>query len=149
MVEVATLIEGVTVTPVQKIHHPKGDIYHALKCTDTTFSEFGEAYFTTVHNGDTKGWKKHTKMRMNLVVPVGTVTFFLHSEESGKTATITLGAQNYQRLTIEPGVWVAFRGGNDSSDSGLNLVLNIASLPHDPDEAENVELSAFPLQCSL
>ena len=76
MVEITTLMEGVTLTPLRQIHHSKGDVFHALKNTESSFSEFGEAYFTTVHAGETKGWKKHTRMRMNLIVPVGSVRFF-------------------------------------------------------------------------
>ena len=49
-------IEGLSFTPIKKIHHEKGDIYHALKSTEDSFTEFGEAYFTTVHKGDIKGW---------------------------------------------------------------------------------------------
>ncbi len=141
MVETVSLMSGVTITSLKQIEHPKGDIFHALKATESSFSEFGEAYFTTVHAGVTKGWKKHTRMRMNLIVPVGEVTFYLHSEQIGKTKAITLGVNHYARLTVEPGIWVAFRGG----EHDLNLVLNIASLSHDPLEAENDELNQFPL----
>ena len=141
MDESMSLLSGVTITPLKQIQHPKGDIFHALKANDPCFSEFGEAYFTSVHAGLTKGWKKHSKMRMNLIVPSGEVTFFLHSEQDNKTEAITLGVNYYARLTIEPGVWVAFRGGEHEQ----NLVLNIASLSHDPLEAENVELDQFPL----
>ena len=66
---------------------------------------------------------------------------FLHSETTGLTKTVTIGANQYARLTIEAGIWVAFCG----EDNDLNLVLNIASLSHDPSEAENVALEQFPL----
>lgn len=141
MVEALKVMAGVTVTSLKQIHHPKGDVYHALKSNEPDFTKFGEAYFTTVHAGVTKGWKKHTRMSMNLVVPAGEVTFYLHSEHDGKTRAVTIGASHYARLTIEPGIWVAFRGGEHE----LNLVLNIASLSHDSLEAENVELNQFPL----
>ncbi|CAM3858502.1 dTDP-4-dehydrorhamnose 3,5-epimerase [Parendozoicomonas haliclonae] len=136
-----TLFPGVIVTPLNKVHHSKGDIFHVLKRSESSYSDFGEAYFTSVYAGVTKGWKKHTRMRMNLVVPVGDVTFFIHCEKEGKTESITLGGKHYARLTIEPGYWVAFRG----EEQAINLVLNIASLPHDPLEAESFELNRFPL----
>ncbi len=134
-------MDGVILTPVKRIHHPKGDVYHALKATEESFDTFGEAYFTTVHFNDTKGWKKHTKMTMNLVVPVGKVCFYLHEEKSGETFSVELGEDNYQRLTVKPGVWMAFRGAGE----GLNLVLNLASIPHDSNEAVNVDLETFSL----
>ena len=134
-------LKGVVITPLKKIYHPKGDIYHALKCTDDSFLEFGEAYFTTINKGDLKGWKQHTKMVMNLVVPVGEVGFHFYNETTSKGAFLQVGASNYVRLTLQPGVWMAFEG----IAKGLNLVLNIASIPHDPNEAINVAIDSFPL----
>ncbi|WP_262689855.1 dTDP-4-dehydrorhamnose 3,5-epimerase [Kordiimonas aestuarii] len=137
-----TLPEGIELTPLKRIHHPQGDIYHALKASEGSFSEFGEAYFTTVTQGETKGWKQHTRMTMNLVVPVGDVTFFLRHVETGQHMAVTLGADNYCRLTVAPGYWMAFKG----EGSPLNLVLNIASIEHDPGEAVNVALETYPLE---
>lgn len=131
----------VELTPLKRICHPKGDIYHALKAQEANFTGFGEAYFTTIKSGETKGWKKHLQMTMNLVVPVGMVRFYLHDEETRNTLSFELGEHNYQRLTVGPGMWMAFRGIGDE----LNLVLNLASIPHDPEESVNLPLEAFPL----
>lgn len=136
-----SILEGVSVTPLKKIHNPKGNVYHGLKCTDDSFSEFGEAYFTTIHHGDIKGWKQHTKMVMNLLVPVGNVGFHFYNQSTSKGAFVKVGASNYVRLTVQPRIWMAFNGiGED-----LNLVLNISSIPHDPDEAINADIESFPL----
>lgn len=136
-----TIIDGVTITPLKKIHHPKGDIYHALKCAENSFVDFGEAYFTTINHGDLKGWKQHSKMVMNLVVPMGNVRFYVYNPKTLEHANISIGLNNYARLTVRSGVWTAFEGiGNNT-----NLVLNIASIPHDPNEATNVDVNAFPL----
>jgi dTDP-4-dehydrorhamnose 3,5-epimerase len=134
-------IEGVSITPIKKICHEKGDVYHALKSTEDSFTKFGEAYFTTVHKGDIKGWKKHTKMVMNLIVPVGEVGFYFHNRTSSKGEFIQVGLSNYVRVTVQPGIWVAFEGLKEE----LNLILNIASIAHDPNEAINVKLNTFPL----
>lgn len=131
----------IELTPLKQISHPKGDIYHALKVQEASFAGFGEAYFTTIKSGETKGWKKHHHMTMNLVVPVGTVRFHLHDDETQSTSCFELGESNYQRLTVGPGMWMAFSGIGDD----LNLVLNLASIPHDPDECVNLPLEAFPL----
>lgn len=128
-------------TPLKRIHHPKGDVYHGLKSSDTGFAGFGEAYFTSVHHGQAKGWKKHTRMQMNLVVIVGEVHFHVHDERSKRTACFVLGEGNYVRLTVPPGYWVAFEG----KGSGLNLICNIASIPHDPEEAQNLPLDSFAM----
>ena len=66
-------MDGITLTPLRRIENPKGDIFHAMKASDTGFSGFGEAYFSTVNKSDIKGWKKHTKMTLNLIVVMGEV----------------------------------------------------------------------------
>ncbi len=134
-------MDGVSQTLLKRISHPKGDILHVLKVTDLDFAKFGEAYFTTVHYKNIKGWRKHSQMELNLVVPVGNVKFYIHDSKSGETQRIIIGEDNYQRLHVKPGLWVAFEGLNE----GLNLVLNIASIAHDPSEAENLPIEAFTL----
>ncbi len=131
-------------TPLKQIFHPKGDVYHAMKASDTGFTGFGEAYFTTVHHGVTKGWKRHSRMQMNLIVPLGAVQFYLHDEATGKTTRYLLGPANYARLTVPPGYWMAFQGMSED----LNLVCNLASIEHDPEEALNVPLETYPLETS-
>jgi dTDP-4-dehydrorhamnose 3,5-epimerase len=128
-------LDGVVVTPLKQIHHPKGDIYHAMKRSDEGFYGFGEAYFSTINKNDIKGWKKHTKMTLNLVVPLGEIEFVIYDEGKDEFFTITLSQNNYKRVTISPNLWVAFRGLNES-----NMLLNLASIEHNPDESENIEL---------
>lgn len=133
-------MDGVELTPLKRIEHPKGDIYHAIKAIEKSYTGFGEAYFTTIHFQQTKGWKKHQRMTMNLVVPVGKVRFYLRND-SGEAMLYDLGVDNYQRLTVSPGIWMAIHGlGED-----LNLVLNVADIPHEPTEAVNVDLETYPL----
>lgn len=129
-----------SVTPLRRIPNLKGDILHALKQSDAGFAGFGEAYFTHVNPGEIKGWKKHTRMQLNLVVPVGTVRFYVHDEAQGKTDIYELGSQNYARLTVPPGLWVAFEG----LAQAVNMLLNVASIEHDPHEAMTMPLDAFP-----
>lgn len=128
------------VTQLKIIAHPKGDVFHALKASEGSFQGFGEAYFSTIRAGVTKGWKKHLRMHLNLVVPVGSIAFHVHNEALGQTKVFTLNHDNYQRLTVPPGNWLAFEGLFD----GLSMLLNIANLEHDPDEAVNVDLNSFP-----
>lgn len=137
--ESLSLPDGVVVTPLKRIYHPKGNIFHALKCSEKEYMGFGEAYFTTIHPGDIKGWKKHLNMTMNLVVPLGQVIFYLHDEHVGLTTQVVLGESHYARLTVPTGIWMAFQGEKE-----INLILNIASIEHDPYEAVSAELNSFP-----
>ena len=36
-------MDGVILTPLKQIYHPKGDIFHAMKASDIGFIGFGEA----------------------------------------------------------------------------------------------------------
>ena len=139
------LIEGVIVTPLKQIFHPKGNIFHGLKKSDPGYTEFGEAYFSTVLTGDIKPWKKHLKMTLNLIVPEGEVKFVVFderqsSETMGEYFTIQLSPQNYFRLTVPPNVWLSFKG----IGRGNNILLNIADMEHDPDEIIRYNLNQIP-----
>ncbi len=127
--------------PLRKIENPKGDIFHGLKKSDDGYSGFGEAYFTTIRFEEIKGWKKHKFMQMNLIVASGNVRFYIFADGASKPKYYDIGSKNYGRLTIPPELWVAFTG----LDRGINLILNIANIEHDPDESVNVPIHTFPL----
>jgi dTDP-4-dehydrorhamnose 3,5-epimerase len=129
-------MDGVTLTPLKKITHPKGDIFHAMKASDDGFFGFGEAYFSTVNQGEVKGWKKHTEMTLNLVVVIGEIEFVVYDDNS--FYSVKLSKNNYQRLTVESGLWLAFRG-----ISVENMLLNLASIEHNTNESKNVDMCGF------
>ncbi|MBP6714687.1 MAG: dTDP-4-dehydrorhamnose 3,5-epimerase family protein [Aliarcobacter sp.] len=135
-------MEGVILTPLKQIVNPKGDLYHALKKSDNGYKSFGEAYFSTVIKDEIKGWKKHTVMVLNLIVPIGAVEFIIYDDRIDSSTknqffSLILSQENYQRLTVPAGVWMAFKGiGED-----LNMLLNIASIEHDPSEAITKQLT--------
>ena len=122
-------------TPLKQIFHSKGDIFHAMKKSDVGFDGFGEAYFSTINKDTIKGWKKHTKMILNIVVPVGEIEFIIYDDDTREFEAVKLSQDNYQRLTIKPGLWMAFRGCDVS-----NMLLNLASIEHDSKEVEVLEL---------
>lgn len=129
-------MDGVILTPLKQIYHPKGDIFHAMKKSDIGFDGFGEAYFSTINQNDIKGWKKHTKMTLNIVVPVGNIEFVVYDEKTKEFFSTKLSHNNYQRLTVKAGLWMAFKGLDK-----YNMLLNLASIEHDPNEAVNIELN--------
>jgi len=129
-------MDGVIVTPLKQIHHPKGDVFHGMKKSDAGFDGFGEAYFSTINKNDIKGWKKHTEMTLNLVVPVGETKFVMYDEKTKEFFSVTLSQSNYQRLTIKPNIWMAFQGVGE-----YNMLLNLASIEHDSNESVNLEIS--------
>lgn len=135
------LIEGLLVTPERRISHPKGDIMHAMKRSSAGFAGFGEAYFSMVRTGETKGWKRHRSATLNLLVPIGKVRFVVYDDRAesasvGRFNKFVLGDGGHARLTVPPGLWVAFRGLAVHD----NVLINISNEEHDPTEADNVGL---------
>jgi len=130
------LIDGIVLTDLKIIPGENGGVMHVLKATESSYNGFGEAYFSSVVTGKIKGWKQHLKMTLNLVVPVGAIRFVIYDDrEASKTFQtfneFYLGPEEkYYRLTIPPGLWMAFQGTGEN----LNLLLNIANIPHDPME---------------
>ncbi len=138
------LIDGVLVTPQKRIQHPKGDIIQMMKSSEEGYVGFGEAYFSSVIYNTIKGWKRHRSMTLNLLVPTGEVRFVIYDDREksstyGGVMEVNLDHNNCSRLTIPPMLWVAFKG----IGTGLNLILNIANIEHDPEEADYAELTDF------
>ena len=136
------MIDGVIFTPLSIIDTKGGVVLHAMKSCDPGFFGFGESYFSTIESNAIRGWKLHHEMVLNLIVPVGSVRFVIFdnrvdSRTEGKFGDFVLSPSNYGRLTVPPNLWVGFQG-IDLQDS---LILNIASIPHDPNESESRKLS--------
>jgi dTDP-4-dehydrorhamnose 3,5-epimerase len=110
---------------------------HAIKRSSSGYSDFGEAYFSWVAVGAVKAWKKHKRMVMNLIVPVGGVRFVFRLEGTEEFRVEEIGVDRYSRLTVPSGIWFGFQG----LATPQSLVLNIASIPHDPDEVDRLESS--------
>lgn len=141
-----SVIAGVTLHPLRQISVPKGDLWHAFKCTDDGFMGFGEAYFTQIQPHEVKGWKRHNRYTLNLVVAVGAVKFVIYDDRAnsptqGQFQEITLSPDgNYQRLTVAPGLWMAFAGADEQTSMLMDLIPEV----HDPSESDRKELSEIP-----
>lgn len=130
-------------TPLRRIATPGGDVLHGVKMEEAGFAGFGEAYFSIVESGYVKGWKRHRLMTLNFVVPVGAVQVNVHDDAGEARGSWILGTETpatYGRLTVPPGLWVAFGGAS----AGQNIMMNLASIPHDPAESDRIPLEAFP-----
>lgn len=129
-------MDGVILTPLKKIFNENGNVFHAMKTSDKGFQGFGEAYFSSLKKGAIKGWKKHNRMTLNLVVITGEIQFVIFN---GKDYfEVFLSINNYQRLTVKAGLWVAFKGFSEN-----NILLNLANIEHDPNECDLTNLESF------
>lgn len=140
--ETSDIIEGVQITPLRIIDVPGGDVLHAMKCSDLGFSGFGEAYFSTVSPGVVKAWKRHRRMALNLVVPVGHIRFVIYDDRPQsptihRLQQVTLGRDHYCRLTVPPMVWMGFQG----VDAEASMLLNVTDIEHDSGEMDRKEMN--------
>ena len=86
-----------------------------------------------------KAWKRHRKMTLNLVVPIGEIKFVMFDDRVTNDVNfheVIISIENYCRLTIPPMIWVGFEGLSRNN----SIVLNIASIPHDPREVDRKNL---------
>lgn len=120
-----------------KIKHKKiistrgGDVRHGLRVDDEEFVGFGEVYFTEIQRGFVKGWKRHKEMQLNLLPVVGAIRLLLKTEFDEAPVELIFGEADYKLIVVNPMVWVAFEGLSDR-----NIMANVATLPHDPEEAD-------------
>ena len=140
-------IEGVLITPLNIINGDNGDVFHAMKMLDPGYSGFGEAYFSSVNQNCVKGWKRHREMTLNLVPIYGEIRFVIFDDRNpsvkhGSFMEVRLSRLNYFRLTIPPGLWCAFQG----IKRGENCMLNLANIPHDPNESDNLGFNEIKYQ---
>lgn len=133
-------LADILVTPLGRIETTGGDVLHAMKHNDVGSAGFGEAYLSWVSGGAVKAWKRHTRMTMNLIVPVGQVRFVFRGTNPDSDLQFRIedvGEDRYARITVPPGIWFGFQGLSNSP----SLLLNIASIPHDPNEVERLALT--------
>jgi len=136
------MLSKILLSPLQQMETLGGNVLHSMKKTDKGYAGFGEAYFSWIAFGAIKGWKRHTQMTMNIVVPVGQVRFVFYSQDNhgDKSYRVEdIGVDRYMRITIPPNIWFGFMGLCESQ----NLILNIANIPHNQEEVERLELAAI------
>lgn len=137
------MISGVIVQPLKQIEDERGKVMHMLKKDSEFFTGFGEVYFSLIHCGKIKAWKRHFKMTQHFAVPVGKVKVVIYDERKDsptyqEVQELELGDGNYSLIRIPPLLWYGFKG----IFPGTSLIANCADLPHDPQEAQNLESSS-------
>lgn len=141
--EPVQMISGVIIQPLRQIEDERGKVMHMLRKDSDLFLGFGEVYFSLIHQGKVKAWKKHLKMTQHFAVPVGKVRIVIYDERKDSPTykqiqEVELGEGNYSLIRIPPFLWYGILG----IAPGSSLVANCANLTHDPQEAENLDSSS-------
>ena len=136
-------LENIRVTQLSTFDVDGGRVMHGIKKNDTGYVGLGEVYFSYIDPKAVKAWKKHNRMTLNLVVPLGKVRFvFCDPLNDGHYRVEDIGEGNYVRLTVPPRIWFGFQG----IALQPSLVTNIADLQHDAAEVERQAVSSFDYQ---
>ena len=133
------MIKDVLITKLDVIDTPGGNVMHAMKESNVGYSGFGEAYFSQVDRGTIKAWKRHKKMTLNLVVPVGEIRFVLFDDREVSNTQfqeVIISRDNYCRLTVPPMIWMGFQGLLYDEST----LLNIADIEHNPNEFDRINI---------
>ena len=133
----AYLETSIKIKPLKQINVEGGNVLHALKASEEEFYGFEEAYFSTIKINKIKAWKRHLRMTMDLIVPVGEVQFNFYNQEKKLLSNTIIGERNYSRITVPPMTWFGFKG----LASSTSYILNISNQFHDPSEVERKPLS--------
>lgn len=141
-------IDGLIITELKQICDERGAVLHMLRIDAPDYNGFGECYFSEIHPGVVKAWKRHRAQTQNFTVPIGRIRVVIYdgrvnSNTAGEIQKIELGRPDaYIRLQIPPGVWYGFSCIGKISA----LLANIVDQPHDPRECEvcSVDNSEIP-----
>ena len=129
--------QKISIVKLKRVNVDGGDVLHVLKSTDKEFNGFQELYFSTIKFGYIKAWKRHLRMTMNLVVPIGSAQFVFYNTSMELIENTIIGEENYSLITVPPGIWFGFKGLSQQD----SYILNVADVLHDPNEVERQKIS--------
>lgn len=114
------MIDGVTIKPLCRFRDARGQVMKMQEATDPEFKGFGEVYFSTVHPGAVKAWRRSPAWR-NYRVVKGAIRLVLADRRDGSPTRgavdeIEMGDDHDVLVQIPPGVWSGFVGlGSDEA----------------------------------
>ena len=123
------MIHGVVIAPLKAFESEKGRVMHMLKCTDLTFTRFGEVYFSEVLPGHIKAWSRRLKATRNYAVVQGNIVLALYDGE--QVEEVIMGRKNHCLVTIPPGIWCGFKPLGDAA-----VIADLTDLPYDESDEE-------------
>lgn len=137
-------VDQILVTPLRRIQVEGGDVLHGMKTSDPGYVNFGEVYFSLIEVDAIKAWKRHLRMTLNIVVPLGAV-IYAFADERGTIREELVSENRYVRLTVPPGIWFGFKGLNKP----YSIMMNVADIPHDPAEIERKTMNQIKYDWKL
>ena len=108
------MIDGVTIRTLRRFRDERGQLMKMQEATDPEFKGFGEVYFSTVHPGAVKAWRRSSAWRSYRVVH-GAIRLVLADLRDGSPThgvrdEIEMDDDHDVLVQIPPGVWSGFVG---------------------------------------
>lgn len=132
------MIEGVTVKHLRVLPDERGRLMEILRRDDECFTQFGQAYITTVYPGVVKAWHYHKVQHDNFAVVAGMVQIALYdaredSPTRGEVNTFHVGIHNPMLIHVPPFVYHGFKNVGTEEAIVLNLPTEVYNY-NAPDE---------------
>ena len=133
-------VSGVLIQSLNQIEDNRGSVLHMIRNDGVLFEKFGEVYFSEIHPGKVKAWKRQKKQTQNLAVPIGVIQLVIYDDRQksstrGNLAEFTVGRPgHYSLIHIPPMLWYGFQSLNKQT----SLIANCANRPHNPLQTETL-----------
>jgi dTDP-4-dehydrorhamnose 3,5-epimerase len=130
-------ISGVEEFSLKRFFDKRGAVFRVMRSDDDFYDEFGEVYCSYVKPKAVKAWHLHKEMVLNYAVPTGTILLVLFDTRKDSPTRFTkqtfqIGvACSHSLIRIPPGIWNGFCSISKTRGA---LVVNVASMPHSPEE---------------
>ena len=113
----------------------RGYVMEILRDDDEIFLGFGQVYVSSVFPGVVKAWHLHRENTLNYAAVTGMIKCVLYDDREdsptrGELNEFFLGENNYQLITIPPGIWNGVKGVS-AAESMIAIVMD---LPYNPEE---------------
>jgi len=137
------MIDGVKIKRLTVHPDARGRLMEVLRRDDEFFSQFGQAYITTVYPGVVKAWHYHRVQTDNLCPLVGMVQIALYdaredSPTRGEIAVFHAGVHNPLLVQVPPMVYHGFKNvGTEEA-----VILNVPTEPYHSDQPDEYRIDA-------
>jgi len=138
------MIKDVQVKKLKIIPDERGRLMEILRSDEEIFRRFGQVYMTTAFPGIVKAWHYHKKQDDYFTCISGTMRLALYdareaSPTYGEINDFTVSLEDPMLIRIPKGVYHGFKCISDKEA----VVINVPTMPYDPNEPDEYRMDAF------
>ena len=138
------MIDGVKIKKLKVIEDDRGRLMEILRCDDSIFKKFGQAYMTTAKPGFVKAWHYHKKQTDSFTCVKGRMRLVLYdgrkgSKTKGELQEFVISPDNPLLVQIPPFVYHGF----ESADNEEAVAVNVPDFSYNHKEPDEFRLDPF------